>query len=75
MTSSNLIRAAGEALYGATSWQLQLARDLGVNRETVARWARGDFAIPPARLAELAALCEERAAGLAKLAKAIRRHP
>lgn len=44
MTNAEL-RALGLAVWGH-EWQSPLARALGVNKRTVARWAAGDTAIP-----------------------------
>lgn len=41
MTSADLIRAAGEALYGPR-YEAELAIALGVNRRTVRRWKSGE---------------------------------
>lgn len=41
MTKTELIRIAGERLYGAR-WQAPLADALEVNHRTVRRWASGD---------------------------------
>lgn len=44
MTNTEL-RALGLAVWGA-EWQSPLARAMGVNKRTVARWASGDTVIP-----------------------------
>ena len=41
MTSAELIRAIGAALFGSR-YQQDLAEALGVNRRTVSRWANGE---------------------------------
>lgn len=48
----DLLRAAGEALYGPR-WQTPLAADLEVADRTVRRWAAGDSAIPDGVTSEL----------------------
>lgn len=40
-----LLRAAGESLYGAR-WQTALAADLGVSRRAVIHWSRGTRGLP-----------------------------
>jgi DNA-binding transcriptional regulator YdaS (Cro superfamily) len=45
MTPSDLIDI-GKRLFG-NNWRVPLAAELGVNRETVGRWARGEHTIPP----------------------------
>lgn len=44
MTNAEL-RALGLAVWGA-EWQSPLARAMGVNKRTVARWAAGDTVVP-----------------------------
>ncbi len=48
--TATYLRAAGEALYGPL-WQAAIARDLGVAKRTVQRWA-GGYTTPPASLPE-----------------------
>jgi len=55
----DLLRAAGEALYGA-SWRAPLARDLCVSDRTIQRWIRGDHPIPDGLDLSLATLCHDR---------------
>jgi len=57
--SRDLIRQVGRALYGAR-WQLELSRELGVNRITVQRWNRGDMEPSPGVWIELRALVHGR---------------
>lgn len=40
MTDEDILRIAGEALYGR-QWQTPLSRDLGVTDRTVRNWAGG----------------------------------
>jgi hypothetical protein len=40
MTTFELIRAIGQALFG-TQWQTDLGTELGMNRRTVQRWLAG----------------------------------
>ena len=51
-----LLRSAGEALYGA-SWRAPLARDLGVSDRTIQRWLRGEYHIPQAIRLEIHSIC------------------
>jgi len=41
METSDLLRAAGEALYGAYGWQSELARQLEVPLRSMQRYAAG----------------------------------
>lgn len=52
-----LLRSAGEALYGA-SWRAPLARDLGVSDRTIQRWLRGENQIPADAHYLLLKICE-----------------
>jgi phage-related protein len=60
-----------EALYG-NDYRQRIADDLGVNRRSVARWIAGEFNIPPNVWNELADICADHGAELAKLAKDLR---
>ena len=68
---ANLLRQAGEALYGPR-WQTDLARDLEVADRTVRRWAiSGD--IPPRVWGEIRKLLRERGAAIAAVRRQIPR--
>lgn len=60
MSDQDLLRAAGELLYGA-EWQSPLARDLEVAVRTLQRWAGGRYQLPASVWADIAALLEKRA--------------
>jgi hypothetical protein len=60
MTSADLIRAAGEALYGPR-YESDLAIALDVNRRTVRRWKSGEDEPRPGVWSDLLALMDERA--------------
>jgi hypothetical protein len=66
-----LLRAIGEALYGAY-WQNQLAFALGVNRVSIQRWLRGEWRPRPGVWVELERMLSERAAAQQGLIEAIR---
>lgn len=59
MLTSELLRQAGEALYGER-WQTGLALDLDVNDRTMRRWATGESAIPERIAMQLRELLEKR---------------
>ena len=69
--SPDLLRDAGEALYG-DQWQAALARDLEVSDRTMRRWAAGDFSIPPTLAAELRDILRERGLTLAAVRRKLR---
>lgn len=69
---SNLLREAGEALYGSR-WQSELARDLGVADRTVRKWAAGDSPVPESAYAKLATIAKRRAHLIAGLIARLRR--
>jgi hypothetical protein len=60
MTSADLIRAAGVALYGPR-YESDLAIALDVNRRTVRRWKSGEDEPRPGVWSDLLALMDERA--------------
>lgn len=60
MTSADLIRAAGEALYGPR-YESELALALDVNRRTVRRWKSGQDEPQPGVWSDLLVLINERA--------------
>jgi len=55
-----LIAQIGEALYG-DGWVSALARDLGINRKTIQRYASGEYEVNPNLYAELQMLLNNRA--------------
>ena len=59
----DLLREAGEALYGA-SWQAELARDLGVSDRTMRRWAAGTHPMPAGLDRNLLDICSKRQRGI-----------
>jgi hypothetical protein len=56
---TDLLRAAGEALYGR-DWQSAIARDLGVSSRTVRFWAAGERRIPDDHMRAVKALLARR---------------
>lgn len=66
MTTSNLLKLTGEALYGP-QWQSQLARDLNCNVRTVQRWAAGSHEPPPSIWQAVREVVQERQEALAGL--------
>jgi len=56
MTGDDLARFASAA-YGAVGWQSALARDLGLSRASVNRWARGQFLISDDWALSIGAIC------------------
>ena len=59
----DLLREAGEALYGAL-WQSAIARDLNVNDRTVRRWIANDSPLPTGLTAEVRQLLRQRGTAL-----------
>lgn len=57
--SAELLRVAGETLYGSR-WQTELARNLSVSDRTMRRWAAGGDSIPHGVARDLLRMCEER---------------
>lgn len=68
----DLLRAAGEALYGPR-WLSDLSRDLGVTYRTIRRWDAGEFEIPATVAAELRALLKARATAMAAVRRKLLR--
>jgi hypothetical protein len=60
MTTAELLRTAGEALYGAR-WQSALAQDLAVSDRTVRHWLAGRMQPRAPVWAEIDSLLRERA--------------
>jgi hypothetical protein len=72
MTSADLIRAAGEALYGPR-YESDLASALDVNRRTVRRWKSGEDEPRVGVWDDLLALMTERCGNLDSLVAEIRK--
>lgn len=72
MANSDLLRKAGEALFGPR-WQSDLARELKVTDRTVRRWADGEFEIPAGAWRDLRALVKERGEALAEVLRQLPR--
>ena len=72
MTSAELIRAIGEALYGPR-YESELADALGINRRTVRRWRSGSTIPGAGPWRALLDLVVSRAGELEKLASELRR--
>lgn len=70
--NAKAICAVGEALFGPT-WQTAMASRLGVDRRTIARWARGAV-LPPARWHDLRILCTAREADISDAREIITTH-
>jgi hypothetical protein len=70
VTSADLIRAAGEALYGPR-YESGLAIALDVNRRTVRRWKSGENEPRPGVWSDLLALMDKRGGRLNNLADEI----
>jgi len=66
--SADLLREAGEALYGPR-WQGEIARDLNVASRTVRRWAADAYPVPLAVWTEIRMLLAQRRDQLAVLRK------
>lgn len=73
MKGSELIRAVGEALYGA-HWQSPLARDLQVSDRTVRFWTAGERAVPDTILPILIELLRNRGAELTTTTALVERY-
>jgi hypothetical protein len=71
MTSKDLIRAVGEALWGSR-WQTDMSDALGVGDRTVRRWAAGETEPAPGVWHELLKAIEARQAQLARVRDEIR---
>jgi hypothetical protein len=70
MTSAELIKSVGPALFGRT-WQSELADWLAVNRKTISRWITGEDEPRAAMWVKLLEIAQERHAQLAELIEAI----
>jgi hypothetical protein len=67
MTSPELLRAIGEALFGSRNESAELARLLGVGERSVRRWKSGNEEPPPGVWAELHTIASRRATDLRAL--------
>jgi hypothetical protein len=56
----DLLRSAGEALYGEHRWQGRFSEEFGVHPRTLRRWLSGADAIPPSFDRELYERLNER---------------
>src|SRR5262245_23412767 len=72
MTSAELIRLVGPALFGR-NWQSELADWLGMNRRTIRRWMSGEDEPRPVVWTELLEITRERHTQLAALIETIAR--
>lgn len=66
VSACDLLREAGEALYGP-HWQSPLARDLGMALRTMQRYAAGSRPVPPGLWPELYRLLSARATAIPAL--------
>jgi hypothetical protein len=71
MAQTDLLRAAGAALYGQR-WQSDLARDLGVAIRSVQRWDAGSHPIPDTIWSELCTLLKVRAVEIIEMRRKLR---
>jgi hypothetical protein len=73
MTSAELIRAIGAALFGSR-YQHDLAESLGVNRRTVSRWSSGQDEPRPGVWLDLLGIMWERRRELGTLIRTVEQH-
>ena len=73
MTSAELIRAIGPALFGAT-YQTELAEALGVDRRSVSRWSSGEAEPRAAVWTDLLGIMWERRRQLGALIRTVEQH-
>jgi hypothetical protein len=73
MTSAELIRAIGVALFGSR-YQQDLGEALGVNRRTVSRWASGEDEPRPGVWPDLLGIMWERRRELGVLIRTVEQH-
>ena len=64
MTSAELIRAVGEALWSERHWRAEMASALGVGDRVLRRWATGEVEPPPGIWRELLEAIDARRAQL-----------
>jgi hypothetical protein len=73
MTSAELIRAIGAALFGSR-YQQDLAEALGVNRRTVSRWSSGEGEPRAGVWLDLLGIMWERRRELGALIRTVEQH-
>ncbi|NJR79344.1 hypothetical protein [Sphingomonas corticis] len=73
MKGSDILRQAGEALYGER-WQTPLSRDLGVTDRTMRNWAAGRHDVPADVPDKLLRILRQRGDSMARLAARIEEH-
>ena len=73
MTSAELIRAIGPALFGAT-YRQELAEALGVDRRTVGRWSSGEAEPRAGAWKDLLGIMWERRRELGVLIRTVEQH-
>lgn len=67
MTSAELIRAVGEALWGALPWRAEIAATLSVGDRPLRRWAAGETEPPTGVWPELLEVVDARLAELSRV--------
>jgi transcriptional regulator with XRE-family HTH domain len=67
----NLITRTGRALFG-DNWQAQMARELGVHKDTVQDWRQGRSNPRPGVYVDLLRLAAERQAELDEIVEALK---
>jgi hypothetical protein len=75
MTDAKLIRAIGEALWGASHWRAEMASTLHVGDRILRRWAAGEVEPPPGVWRELVEVIDARRAALGHVRDKLTRHP
>jgi hypothetical protein len=73
MTSKDLIRVVGEALWGPR-WQSDMAHHLGIGDRTIRRWAAGETQPAEPLWGKLLAAIDERQEQLAQIREKIARY-
>jgi DNA-binding XRE family transcriptional regulator len=69
----NLITRTGRALFG-DNWQAQMARELGVHKDTVQDWRQGRSNPRPGVYVDLLRLAAERQAELDEIVEALKQN-
>src|SRR6516225_1592470 len=75
MTSAELIRAVGEALWSERHWRAEMASALGVGDRVLRRFATGEVEPPPGIWRELLEAIDARRAQLEHVRDELARHP